>query len=122
MPDYLPKFTGGLSHPTRTAGAGGVTGGQIVTAAGLPTGAGALDWVGIASQDAAAGQLFVAYGGAVQYPTAAGPIAQGARVKCAAGGQVTTWVSGTDVPDALVGTALEAASGAGVQFPVKFTR
>jgi hypothetical protein len=122
VPDYLPKFTGGLSHPTRTAGAGGVTGGQIVTAAGLPAGAGALDWVGIASQDAAAGQLFVAYSGAVQYPTAAGPIAQGARVKCAAGGQVTTWVSGTDVPDALVGTALEAASGAGVQFPVKFTR
>lgn len=122
MPDYLPKFTGGLSHPTRTAGAGGVTGGQIVTAAGLPAGAGALDWVGIASQDAAAGQLFVAYSGAIQYPTAAGPIAQGARVKCAAGGQVTTWVSGTDAPDALVGTALEAASGAGVQFPVKFTR
>lgn len=122
MPDYLPKFTGGQSQPTRTAGVGGVVGGQIVTAAGVTAGAGALDWVGVASQDAAQGQLFVAYSGGVQYPTAAGAITQGARVKCAANGQVTTWVSGTDAPDALVGTALEAASGAGVQVPVKFAR
>lgn len=122
MPDYLPKFTGGQSRPTRTAGAGGVVGGQIVTAAGTTAGAGATDWIGIASQDAAEGQLFVAYSGGVQYPTAAGAITRGASVKCAANGRVTTWDSATDRADAIVGTALDAATAAGDTVAVKFTR
>lgn len=47
---------------------------------------------------------------------------QGALLKCAANGQVTTFVAGTDTHEKLVGIALEAATGAGVQFAAKFIR
>lgn len=121
MSDYLPKFNLGGTARTKTASAT-VVGGQVVTQSGAVAGANALDWAGVAGQDAASGQLITVYSEGVQYVVGAGAVAQGARVKCAANGQVTTWVSGTDVPDALVGTAEEACSGAGVKFAVKFAR
>lgn len=120
MPEYLPKFKPG--EAVTLIASATVAGGQMVTVTGAVAGADSATWFGVASRDAIAGQPFGVFADAVQRPTAAGVIAQGALVKCAANGQVTTFVAGTDTHEKLVGIAVEAASGAGVQFPVKFVR
>lgn len=120
MADYSPKFKPGQAIPLVATGT--VTGGLMVTTAAAQAGADAGNWLGVASQDALSGQTFVAYNDGVQRPTASAAIAANAGVKCAANGQVVTWVAGTDAAHLLVGWALEAASGAGVQFAVKFVR
>lgn len=120
MGDYAPKFKPGNAIPQVAAAT--IVGGQMVTVAGTVAGANDITWFGVASQDAASGQDFGVYAGGVQYLTAAGAISQGAIVKCAAAGQVTTATVGTDSQAALVGIAVTAASGAGVQFPVQMYR
>lgn len=120
MTDYSPKYDPGHSIPMVATGA--ITGGLMTTVAGATAGADSVTWLGIASQDAASGQDYVARCAGVQRPQAAGAISAGAIVKCAAAGQVTTWTTGTDAFEKAVGIALEAASGAGVQFAVKFFR
>lgn len=118
--DYLPKFKPGEAI-TRVAAAT-ITGGQMVTCAGLVAGAGAADWLGVASHDAVSGGLIGVYTEAVQRLTAAGAIAVGAPIKCAASGNVTTFVTGTDAPPLFVGVALDAATQAGDVIAVKLAR
>lgn len=120
MGDYQPKFQPG-QNPTRQM-TGTVTGGQIVTVAGVVAGANASDWLGVASRDAVAGDRIVVHCDAIQRVVASAAIAAGATVKCAANGQVATWVSGTDAADLIVGKALEAAAGASSELDVKFIR
>jgi hypothetical protein len=107
MAEYLPKFDDEIT----LIASGTITGGLMVTVLGATAGADSATWLGIASRDAVAGQPFGVYAEDVQRPTAAGAIAQGALIKCAANGQVTTFVVGTDTHEKLVGIALEAASG-----------
>lgn len=120
MAEYSPRHRPGNAIPMVAAGT--VTGGLIVNVDGTVAGANSVSWLGVASQDAATGQDFGAYCGGVQRPQAAGALAQGTQVKCAANGQVTTWVDGTDAFSRYVGITLEAASGAGVQVATKFIR
>lgn len=122
MTDYLPKFKPGEAVTLQVPAPAAIIGGQMVNVDLTVSGADSTTFFGIASRDTPAGQLVGVYSEGVQYPIAAGAIARGAAVKCAANGQVTTWVPGTDAFERYVGIALEAASGAGVKFPVKFGR
>lgn len=120
MGDYTPKYQPGADL-TRTA-SGTVTGGQIVTVAGAAAGADAADFLGVARQDATSGKTFLVTSGGVQRVVAAGAIAAGARVKCAAAGKVTTFAAASDNSDLRVGIALEAAAADGDELDVKFDR
>jgi hypothetical protein len=118
--DYMPRYRPG-EKLTRALTAT-VTGGQMVTVGGAVAGANAADWLGVASRDGVNGDRIVVHTEGVQSLTGSGAISAGATVKCAANGQVTTWVSGTDAADLIVGKALSACSGAGSQLDVKMTR
>lgn len=120
MTDYQPKFKPGHAIPLVAAGT--VTGGLMVNVDGTQSGADSATWLGVASQDAVSGQDFGVFTSGVQYLTAAGAISQGAYVKCAASGKVTTATIGTDAQSLIVGIAVAAASGANVTFPVKMMR
>lgn len=120
MANYLPKFDSDDAF-TVTASAT-ITGGQLVTATGAVAGAGANNWVGVAGYDAVSGQPVTVFYGQAQRLVAAGALAAGALVKCAASGQVTGYTSGTDSADSLVGIAMEAASGAGSLIFVRMAR
>jgi len=119
MAEYLPKFKPGESITLQTPAPAAITGGQLVTAASAVAGAGATDWVGVASRDVPAGALPGVYCDGVQRLIASAAIAQGALVKCAANGQVAPLVVGTDGFQTYVGKALEAAAGAGSLIAVK---
>ncbi|NGZ99403.1 DUF2190 family protein [Nocardioides sp. W3-2-3] len=118
MSDYLPKFTGPYTQTATAA----VVGGRIVTAGGAVAGANATDFVGIASKDAKVGESYTVFSGPVERPQAAGPLAKSTLVKCAANGQVTTFVDGTDAVTRLVGVTLEAAANAGDKVAVHWFR
>ena len=118
--DYLPKFKPGQAI-TRTASAT-ITAGQMVTVAGAVAVADSTTWLGVASHDAVSGQIFGVYADGVQRCIAAGAVAAGDRVKCAAAGKVTTLTAGSDAYDRLVGIALEAATADGDVIAVKFGR
>lgn len=118
MADYLPKFTG----PHTMTATAAVVGGRIVTAAGATAAADSTTFVGIASHDAAIGDQFTVFSGPVERPQAAGVIAKNTLVKCAANGQVTTFVDGTDAVTRLVGITLEASTSAGDQVAVHWFR
>lgn len=121
MGDYLPKFKPGQAF-TVVAGAGGVTGGQLITFAGLPAAANATDWAGVASHDAAAGHDVGVYSDAVQYLVADAAIAKGAPAKSSGAGHITAHAFGVDGAERLVGFALVAAVNAGDVIPVKLVR
>jgi hypothetical protein len=118
--DYGPKYKPGQAIPMVATGT--VAAGNMTTVAGAVAAADSVTWLGVASQDAASGQDYVAFCDGVQRLTAAGAISAGAIVKCAASGQVTTWTTGTDAFEKAVGLAMEAASGANVQFAVRMFR
>lgn len=118
MTDYLPKFTG----PYTITATAAITGGRIVTAAGAHAAADATTHIGVAKHDAAIGEQVTVFHGNAQRPVAAGAIAKNTLVKCAANGQVTTFVDGTDAVTRLVGVTLEAATGAGDTVAVHFFR
>lgn len=122
MPDYLPKFKPGEAVTLPTLATAAITGGQLVTVAAAPAAADSVTWVGVASRDVAVGQLVGVYCDAVQRLTAAGALPTGTPVKCAAAGQVTAWVSGTDNYDRYIGLTLEAATGAGSVIAVRMAR
>lgn len=119
MPDYVPKFKPG--HDLTRLLTGTVTGGQIITVAGVTAGASAADFLGVASRDGVTGDRITVHCNGVQRVTASGAIAIGARVKTAAAGAVQTYTAGTDPADSLVGIALEAAVD-GALLDVKFFR
>lgn len=119
MSDYLPKIIDG---PITLVATGNGSGGQLVTAAGAVAAADSATWLGVASRDFVTGQPFGVWTEGVQRLTAAGALAVGALLKCAAAGQVTTWVPGTDGYEKFVGVALEAAAGAGSVFAVRMAR
>lgn len=120
MGDYRPKFKPGDAI-TRSA-TGTITGGLLVTVAGVVTAADSTTWLGVASKDVTTGQDFGVYSGGVQYLTAGAAVAAGDRVKCGAAGKVVTLTAGSDAYDRLVGIALEAAAGDGTVFAVKMAR
>ena len=119
MVEYLPKTDDSIAWKVVATAA--VTGGQLVNVAGAPTTAGDPTWLGIAAHDAAIGETVTAFCDDIQRPTAASNIAAGDRLKAAANGQVTTWVSGTDAADLMVGIALQAGT-TGNTFVAKFLR
>lgn len=119
MAEYLPKTDDAIAWKVVATAA--ITGGQVVNVAGTPAAANDATWTGIAGRDAAIGETVTVWLDDLQRPTAAGTIAVGARLKTAAAGQVTTWVSGTDAADLLVGIALEAGT-TGNKFLAKFIR
>jgi hypothetical protein len=120
MTDYRPKFKPGQAI-TRSA-TGTITGGQLVTVAGAVAAADSTTWLGVADKDVTTGLTFGVLRGGVQYLTAAGAISAGASVKCAANGQVTTFVDGTDAMLRFVGIALDAATTAGDIISVAMAR
>lgn len=119
MTEYLPKTDDCVQDKVVVTSP--VDGGQLVTHAGAPAGANSPLWVGIAARPAGVGETVTVFTGGLQRPVAATNIAQGDRLKTAANGQVTTWVSGTDAADLLVGVAREAAT-AGAKFVARFIR
>lgn len=120
MADYLPYVDD--DEPITLVASATITGGQVVTVAGAPAAADSTTWLGTASRDCVSGQEFGVWLGAVQKLTAAGSIAAGAYVKCAANGQVTTWVSGTDTFEKNLGITLNSATTAGDVVRVRMTR
>ena len=121
MGDYLPPYGSAAPRESRTA-AGAITGGLLVTTGDVVAGADSVTWTGVASHDAATGESYGVYKDGVQRLTAAGAIAIGARVKCAASGKVTTFTDGTDVHTRLVGVAKEAAAADGDLILVEMAR
>ncbi|MGI5247782.1 DUF2190 family protein [Dactylosporangium sp. CA-139066] len=120
MGDWRPKFKPGQAI-TRSATAT-ITGGQLVTVAGAVAAADSVTWLGVADKDVTSGNQFGVLCGGVQYLTAAGAISAGTSVKCAANGQVTTFVDGTDAMLRFVGIALDAATNAGDVIAVRMAR
>ena len=113
MGDYTPNALPG-NERTFVAGAA-ITGGQVVYLSGSPrlisptTGASAAV-PGVAGHDAATGDRVTVLRGGEHKLTASGAITAGAKVKSAAAGAVAAWVSGTDNPSLILGTALNTAA------------
>jgi hypothetical protein len=117
--EYQPKTDDAIAWKVVATGA--ITGGLLVNIAGTVCGANDATWLGIAAHDANIGDTVTVFIDDLQRPQAAGSIAAGTRLKTAAAGQVTTWVSGTDAADLLVGIALEAGT-TGNPMTTKFVR
>lgn len=117
MGDYQPKFRPGekLTRPMT----GTVTGGRLVTVAGVTAGAGATDWLGVASKDAVTGDRITVHTDGVQRLIASGAITAGSPVICGAAGTVAA--SATPPAGQQVGVALEAAADT-AELDVKLTR
>jgi hypothetical protein len=118
MSDYTPIYQPGVAWSSTASAT--ITGGQVLEVSGSgtvgPAAVGSTKVVGVAAFDAAANSLVTVHRGGVQELTAAATITAGQTLKAAAAGQVTPWVSGTDLTDLVVGTALTgAASAAKVQ-------
>jgi hypothetical protein len=105
--DYIPKYSPGEAISLSATAT--VTGGLLVTVAGAVAGANETTWLGVASRDAITGQTFGVYTEGVQKLIASGAVTAGDRLKCAAGGKVSTLTAGSDAYDRLVGIALETA-------------
>lgn len=120
MGDYQPSFRPGerITRPIT----GTVTGGRLVTVAGIHAAADSTTWLGVASRDAVSGDRIVVHTEGVQRLVAAAAIAAGDRVKCAAAGKVTPLAAGSDAYDRQVGIALEAAAADGDELDVKLIR
>jgi Uncharacterized conserved protein (DUF2190) len=115
MSDYTPNHLPGASV-TFVAGAT-ITGGQVVSISATgrvvsPSGAGSTAYVGVAEHDAASGQTVVVARGGEHKLTASGVIVAGAKVKTGVAGTVAAWVTGTDNPALVVGTAINTAADA----------
>lgn len=126
MGDYLPKYKPGEAIPLDITGT--VTGGRLVTAAGVHAGANARDWLGAASRDAVSGDRITVYCDGVQRLIATGAVTKGDQVVCAAAGTVATLAAVTtptaaDVTNtrAIVGIALADAADT-AEVPVKMAR
>jgi predicted RecA/RadA family phage recombinase len=111
MAEYVPIKTAGIAttHTAATA----LTGGRLVAISGNDTITEATtntpSWIGVAAQDASAGDRVTVFSGGVQELTATGSVAPGDQVLPAANGTVSTWTPG-DATNArsIVGLALTA--------------
>lgn len=119
MAEYLPLHRPGQAI-TRQASAT-ITGGQLVAVTGVgtvgPAGANAVNWIGVAGNDAVNGDNVVIYTGGVQRLTTSGTVTAGDQVVPAAAGAVSTLAAVTtptaaDVTNtrAIVGIALTTAT------------
>lgn len=129
MASYVPLFNPGQAITSQASAA--ITGGQLLAVSGsgtvAPAGANALNWVGVATQDAANGEKVGVVAGGVQRLTASGAVTAGDVVVAAAAGQVSTLAAVTtptaaDVTNtrAIVGIALTtAANGALVEIKME---
>ena len=108
------RLSGPLIPATAQVGASDPTDGGRIQMAHTPAGGHAL---GVSSWDAAIGEGFDAICEGIVPVTAAAAIAAGAAVEVGANGQVQTW--GGTIATAKVGTAVDAASGAGVDAQIK---
>lgn len=119
MAEYLPIFQPGQAVTYKASAA--VAGGQVVAITGDgtvgPAPAAAVNWVGVASNDAAVNDNVTIYTGGIQAPVASGAVTAGDAVVCGAAGTVAT---GTDVATR-VGIATSTAA-AGDKVRVHFTR
>ncbi len=111
MSAYLPKFLMG-AQVELVVGAGGVTGGQLITTSGVVAGAGATDVAGVAGFDQVQNGVVTVFRDGIQRLTAAATITNGQPLKAAANGQVTPYVVGTDAVNLLIGRAWSSASAA----------
>jgi hypothetical protein len=128
--EYLPVFKPGQAITLKASAA--VTGGQIVAVTGVgtvgPAGANAVNWIGVASTDAAINDNVTIYADGVQSVTASGTVTAGDLVVCAAAGAVSSLAAVTtptaaDVTNtrAIVGVAISTATN-GNKVRVKFDR
>ena len=105
----------------RCSGAGAP--GRVVAVSGDGTvataGADAVNWVGVASQDAVANDNITINSGGVQSCVASGAITAGDAIECAASGAVATGAGTTFAT--FVGVALSSAAD-GAQVRVQFNR
>jgi len=130
MAEYLPVFKPGQAVTLKASAA--ITGGQLVAVTGVgtvgPAGANAVNWIGVASNDAAQNDNVTIFTDGVQSVTASGSVTAGDLVVAAAAGAVSTLAAVTtptpaDVTGArgLVGVALSTATN-GNKVRVKFSR
>ena len=109
MAGYLPLFPDGKAITYQATAP--VVGGNVVELTGdrtiAPAGADSAKVVGVASNDAAAGDDVTVYARGVQRPLADGAITAGARVVAAAGGLVAAADEESTNP---IGLALAAAA------------
>lgn len=130
MPEYLPVYIAGTTLTLKASAP--VTAGQLLAATGPgtvgPAGANTVNWVGVASADAATNDNVVVHTGGVQALTASGTVTAGDLVVCAAAGQVSTLApvttpTPTDVTRTrgIVGLALTTA-GSGQTVRVRLSR
>jgi hypothetical protein len=130
MAEYLPVFKPGQAITLKASAT--ITGGQllVVTGAGTvgPAGANAVNWIGVASNDAATNDNVTVYADGVQSVTTSGTVNAGDLVVSAAAGTVSTLAAVTtptaaDVTNsrAIVGVALTTAT-TGLKVRVKFAR
>lgn len=110
MGEYVSLYRPGEALPVTASAA--ITGGQLVKVTGPftvgPTTAAGADWVGVATNDAAVGEMVTVVSGGVEELTASGAIAAGAEVIPAAAGAVATIGAGS--VNHRVGLALQAAA------------
>lgn len=121
MAEYLPSHKPGQAITLKASGA--ITGGRVVAVSGDGTvataGADAVNWVGVAANDAATNDYVTIYSGGVQSCVASGAITAGDAIECAASGAVATAASTTFATH--LGVALTTAAD-GAQVRVHFNR
>lgn len=128
--EYLPVFKPGDAITLKASAP--ITGGQMVVITGVgtvgPAGANAVNWIGVASNDAAINDNVTIYADGVQSVTTSGTVTAGDLVVCAAAGAVSTLAAVTtptaaDVTNtrAIVGLAISTAT-TGNKVRVKFDR
>lgn len=122
MADYVAVFEPGQDL-TMTVGATAVVGGNLVKVSAantvIPTTAAGVDWLGVATQDAAIGAKVGVTSGGVQELVASAAIAAGATVMAAAAGKVAT---GPGTVGQTVGLALTAAAADNDKIRVQMVR
>lgn len=123
MAEYLPLHLPGKAY-TRTASAA-ITAGQLVRVSGsgtvAPTSAASADWLGVAGNDAAIGDLVVVYSEGIQRVACTAAITAGANVEGGAAGQVTSHTNGTADYN-IVGLAMTTTTAAGQLVEVSMLR
>lgn len=128
--EYLPVFKPGQAITLKASAA--ITAGQIVAITGVgtvgPAGANAVNWIGVASTDAAINDNVTICADGVQSVTTSGTVTAGDLVVCAAAGAVSTLAAVTtptaaDVTNTrgIVGVAISTAT-TGLKVRVKFDR
>lgn len=110
MSDYLPKYLPGDTVPVTLTGP--VTGGQLVTTAGLAAGDAATNVAGVAATDGVAGMTIPCIRVGVQRLIASVTITNGQPLCAAAAGAVRPFVAGTDPSTAFIARAWSAAAAA----------